>query len=164
MVQDRKITQRDLIALSSGIWRNMTDVSYFDVVKDMRRLRPFFLSLQDKRVVEIGPGNRPVNAHYRCNGYISAPGYPNDGLTVLSREPARSAVVVSFGVLDDSILGGNASRQGPRDLAKQYIEELVLEIRRVANPFSIIIGLDAEKYVGAPDIEAAGAGGVYFNK
>lgn len=163
MTSEAKITQLELIALASGIWADMSNVSYLETIKNSSRLRPYFLRLQDHKVIEIGPGNKPVNTLYSCKDYIGAPGYPNDGLSVLRKVPTGSAVVVSFGVIDDSILGGNLPRQ-KGELAKRYIEELVQEINRVANPFSIVVGLDAEKYMGAPDISVAGRGGVYFLK
>ena len=45
---------------------------------------------------------------------------------------------------------------------------MVIEIKRVMNPFSIIIGLDAEKYMSVADIKAMDRwtkmGGIYFQK
>ena len=140
------------------------DVPYLDVVLEDDNLQPYFSFLKDHRVVEIGPGKNPIIKHYDCKEYIAALGYyPHDGLSVLKKEDDASAVVVSFGVIDDSVLKNLPSQ---KSLSSKYIEELVEEIWRVMNPFGIIFGRDAQKYMGEPNIPVIDyypiAGGIYF--
>lgn len=94
-------------------------------------------------------------------------------MSVLKQQQDASAVIVSFGVLDDEILGiitegvmrlfGRGS-----DVCSRYAKELAHEIKRVMNPFGLIVGTSAAKYMGEPDVPAIRSdpryGGVYFRK
>ncbi|MBI2137678.1 hypothetical protein HYU12_04120 [Candidatus Woesearchaeota archaeon] len=79
------------------------------LVSRMERLdafAPFFYQLQHHPVVEIGPGEHPITEFFPCKEYTSAENYyPGDGLSVLRKMPDKSAVVFSFGVIDDGVLG-----------------------------------------------------------
>lgn len=52
----------------------------------------------------------------------------DDGLTFLGRQPTGSAIVVSSGVLDTSVIGGKMFHNAP---VAQYMKELSSEIYRV---------------------------------
>ncbi|MEK6886264.1 MAG: hypothetical protein AABW88_00345 [Nanoarchaeota archaeon] len=139
---------REEIQTAEREWYHFDYVPYSSVAMERKELLPFFNELKEHEVLEIGPGNNPINKHFPCKKYSAALGYyPHDGLSLLRKKPSASAVVVSFGVIDDSILG-------KKEINKRYIDELVKEIRRVMNPFSIIFGTDAEKYLGKPDVLA----------
>jgi hypothetical protein len=150
----------------SYLWRSMSNVSYFETIHKSRRLAPYFAQLQHHPVLDIGPGENPVTNHFPCKEYRSAENYfPQDGLSVLKKMGDKSAIVVSFGVIDDSILltTRNATLE---QLTTRYIDELVQQIRRVMNPFAIIFGQKAQKYMGEPDMDitSPSSGGVYFQK
>ena len=160
------ITQRltgEEIFQAQFCWASMEDASYLKSVLDYPTLLPYFLDLRNHRTIEIGSGDNPINNHYPCREYVSAEGfYPKDGLSVLKKEGDESAAVVAFGVIDDCILKSfSRKREG---LAHRYIEELVEEIKRVMSPFAIIIGLDAQKYMGIADVSMDTLGGVYIRK
>ncbi len=132
----------------------------------MRRVAPYFAQLRDHFVVEIGPGTNPITNHFQCKDYISAEAsYPEDGLSVLRKMSDKSAIVVSFGVIDDTILLSERNAITSQ-LTRRYIDELVREIRRVMNPFAIIFGANAQKYMGEPDLDiiSPSSGGVYLQK
>jgi len=161
-----KLTEEELFGVQF-LWRHMSNISYLEDAMDFTMLQPYFSALKDYRVVEIGPGDNPVTKHYNCKEYVAAEGYyPNDGLSVLKKEGDASGVVVSFGVIDNDVLIDKSN--GVREnLTVRYINELVGEIRRVINPFGIIIGGNVSKYMGEPDIPAIDSdtelGGVYFS-
>ncbi len=159
----KKLTNQEIFELQF-CWGYIEDASYLNMALKIETLYPFFLDLKNYKVLEIGPGCNPINKYYSCKEYITAYGnYPNDGLSILKKQDDKSLVIVSFGVIDDCILSSHKNK-----LTKQYIEELVIEIKRVMNPFSIIIGLDSEKYIGNADInlsnELNNLGGVYLEK
>ncbi len=144
----------------------MSHVSYLEPIHGMRRLAPYFAQLQNHAVVEIGPGLNPVTNYFQCKDYRSAEAsYPDDGLSVLKKMGDKSAIVVSFGVIDDKILR-REQNSITKQLTSRYIEELVQEIQRVMHPFAVIFGADARKYMGEPymDIITPSSGGVYFPK
>ncbi|MEK6886366.1 MAG: hypothetical protein AABW88_00890 [Nanoarchaeota archaeon] len=142
------LTENEILTAKRN-WNHFSDVSYLSTAMECRELLPFFNDLRNHKVIEIGPGNNPVNKHFPCGEYSAAHGHhPQDELSVLRKEKDSSAVVVSFGVMDDNILSGE------REVNKNYIEELVGEIRRVMNPFSIIFGSEAEKYLGKANVPA----------
>jgi len=158
-----KLTNEDIFE-SQFYWMHIEDTSYLNTALTIERLHPFFSDLINYKVLEIGPGDNAINKYYNCKEYITAvANYPNDGLSILRKQDDKSLVVVSFGVIDDCILCSNKNK-----LMKQYLEEMVIEIKRVMNPFSIIIGLDAEKYMSVADIKAMDRwtkmGGIYFQK
>lgn len=99
--------------------------------------------------------------------YEAAEGvYPKDGLSVLRKHADASAVVVSFGVLDGSILKSLWRNPRLASVADRYVAELIEEIHRGMSPFAIIVGNHAEKYLGMADVphESVDLGGVYFKK
>ncbi len=148
------------------LWRQMSHVSYFETIRSMRRLVPYFDQLQNHDVVEIGPGLNPVTNYFQCKDYRSAEAhYPDDGLSVLKKMGDKSAIVVSFGVIDDAVLV-STSTSFRKQLCARYIDELVQEIKRVMNPFSIVLGRHATKYMGEPhmDITIPSFGGVYLQE
>ena len=150
------------------LWKDMSGISYFESYRGRKRFLPYFDLLSSHRVIEIGPGVHPVNEYYLCGEYIdAAPPYPNDGLSVLRRQPDASAVVVSFGVIDGTILAASFETMSPEKtrLLERYITELAEEIKRVMNPFAIVVGLDAERYLGKPHVycsDGSPHGGVYI--
>lgn len=165
MTED-KLTEEELFEVQF-LWKRMSSVSYLEIVLEDNKLSHYFSDLKNHRVVEIGPGNNSITKHYKCKEYIVADGhYPNDGLSILKKEKDNSAVVISFGVIDDDILKDKLTR-AREGLSTRYINELVKEIRRVMNPFGIIIGNNAEKYLGEPDVSAilscSKIGGVYLS-
>ncbi len=142
----------------------MSDVSYLGIVHDYKKLAPYFAKLRNHPVVEIGPGDNPITNYFPCKDYIYAEGhYPRDGLSVLRKRSDKSAIVVSFGVIDDTVLLDTLT-QAREQLTARYINELVQEIKRVMSPFSIIFGRSATKYMGEPDLDLIGKGGVYLQK
>ena len=156
-----KLREEDIKRLS---FRHYEEASYLKSALDCNNLHHYFDALKEHDVIELGPGNNPVKKHFACKSYATSHGYyPRDGLSILRKVENSSVVVVSFGVMDDTIL---LPFQGNKQLRLNYIHELVEEIIRVTNPFSIIFGLDAEKYMGAPKIPAidceARYGGVYL--
>ncbi len=142
----------------------MPETSYLELVHDSKELAPYFAELNKHRVIEIGPGRNPITNHFRCGDYSYAESdWPRDGLSVLRKRGDRSAIVVSFGVIDDCVLLDTLT-PAREQLTSRYIHELVQEITRVTNPFAIIFGLDAQKYMGEPDLNLVGRGGVYLQK
>ncbi|MBS3103172.1 hypothetical protein J4458_07050 [Candidatus Woesearchaeota archaeon] len=105
-----RLTEEELKAVQD-CWINKDEVSFLEVALQSPNLRPHFLALNSHRVIEIGPGKNPVTDHYSCREYFAANDrYPSDGLTVLKKENDASAVVVSFGVIDDDILKDDRRR------------------------------------------------------
>ncbi len=155
----------------SRYW-NDNPLSYLRGALTSRKFLPTFSLLKDHRVLEIGPGANPVNTYFPCGDYESASGiYPDDGLSLLRKQADASAVVVSFGVIDDTILKFRQYLAPRPELLDQYVEEVVTQIRRVMNPFSIIYSLDARHYMGDPDTPTIGEGeawikygGLYLRK
>lgn len=155
---------------------------YLDSRKD-GELKPFLEYVRDHHVIEIGPGGHPLNKFVKCGSYIGVqpfeyhvPGIGaenyviEDGLTYLRNLPDNSAVVVSFGVMDEDVLNytptSEASRKG---LPSRYMKELAQEIRRVSTPFAIVVGSSVSHYMGEPDYAKSdwagregGFGGVYM--
>ena len=159
------LTQKQIFAVQF-LWHQMSDTSYFETVVRMTRLVPYFAQLKHHPVVEIGPGKNPVTNHFPCKEYRSAEArYREDGLSVLKTMDDRSAIVVSFGVIDDDVLLSTRNAI-TESLTTRYIDELVQEIQRVMNPFAIIFGQDAGKYMGTPamPIISDESGGLYFPK
>lgn len=164
----RNLTNEEIFEVQF-CWKHMEDTSYLETALESSNLEPYLSALKDHPIIEIGPGNNPVNEHYPCKEYAAAYGrYPNDGLSILRKEEDSSAIVVSFGVMDYCVLKGKGFGLKNSDLSSRYIEELVGEIKRVINPFGIIIGLNAKEYMGVPDVLAFThwdkVGGVYFPK
>jgi len=150
------------IAEAAKNWLHSPHIRFLDNFLIRRGMAKYFDELKSHAVVEIGPGNNQVTEYVACKEYTAAKGsFPNDGLSVLRKMPDNSAVVVSFGVFDDSTL--NPFEKG---INLRYAEELAEEVKRVMMPFSIIIGSEAKKYLGKPDIfyEWDRFGGVYFRK
>lgn len=155
----KNFTSEEMIELRHG-WNSFDNARIFFAIKDSPRLVPFFKKLSEHKVVEIGCGKDPVKETYPCGEYVEAERFRLDGLTVLENEDPKSAVVVSFGVIDKSIL-----RMGDHELFDCYAERLFFEIKRVSYPFSILYGKDVERYFGKPDIsvgERIKGGGVYY--
>ena len=173
MAQDiiAKLTDKEIWEVQF-LWFPMShtpQITHF--VQRMERLdpfTPFFSQLKNHPVVEIGPGEHPITEFFQCKEYTAAEGYyPNDGLSVLRKMPDKSAVVFSFGVIDDDVLGASSSYTPPKQkqICTRYINELVDEIRRVAYPFAFIHGADTQKYMGQPDVtHYPKDGGVYLAK
>jgi len=160
-----KLTKNEISEVSLE-WMHMSDTSYLESFFNSRYLIPYFEELKNHEVIEIGPGDNPINKHFPCKEYSEAHGYPpHDGLSVLREKKDASVVVVSFGVIDDCIL---MPKHRNSELLLKYVEELVNEIKRVTNPFSIIVGNSAQKYMGNPDIPTSSdwlkSGGVYLRK
>lgn len=149
------------------LWNRMPDVGYLEIVRDSEKLAPYFAKLKNHSVVEIGPGSNPITNYFPCKDYTFAEGhYPRDGLSVLRRMGDKSAIVVSFGVIDDYVLLDSLT-SFRKQLCARYIDELVQEIKRVMNPFAIIFGRHATKYmgeIGEPSLGLVGYGGVYLQK
>ena len=162
------LTENEILGVSH-YWRGMSYVSYMELALLCDSLQPFFSAMNNHSVIEIGPGINPITSHYDCMEYVAAEGhYPSDGVSVLRKEDDASVVVVSFGVIDDAVLMGTSNPNNAGGvLTARYINELVKEIRRVANPFCMIVGNDALKYMGEPDISTFdfdhGCGGVYIS-
>ncbi len=146
------------------LWNCMPGVGYLEIVHDSEKLAPYFAELKNHSVVEIGPGNNPITNYFPCKDYSYAEGhYPGDGLSVLRKMGDKSAIVVSFGMIDDCVLLDTSS-PARAQLTTRYINELVQEIRRVMNPFAIIFGLSAKHYMGESDLDLVGWGGLYLQK
>jgi len=162
MERDR-LTKGEILAASEH-WLE-DDESYLDQMPLSDEIQAYFERLREHDVLEIGPGQNPVNERYACGSYESASGsYPDDGLSVLKEKADDSRVVVSFGVFCDDVLISDF-RSESKDLAQRYAEELGEEVERVASPFAIIYGTDVAKYLGEPDIpvlpSSPEAGGVF---
>ncbi len=163
---------RNEIRRAHSLWKEDNESSYLKIALKIKSLQPYFKALKNYRVIEIGPGGNPIINHYQCGEYIPAnPGDPrieklSDGLSVLREEHNLGGIVVSFGVLDSSILA-NVSYEEGKNLALSYTSELVDEIQRVISPFGILVGLGTENLFGKPKISMPnfeGWGGVYFSK
>jgi len=138
-------------------------------------MAPYWEQLCNHRVIEIGPGASPINRDWKCKEYIGVQPFPcnvkgigddyvlKDGLSFLREQEDSSAIIVSFGVLDESVL--NPLSIGG-ELGERYINEFAGEIKRVSHPFAIVIGFDASKYLGIPNIFEVPArmGGIYSFK
>jgi len=150
--------------------------NYVEGIRRKEKLKPFLDLLADHAVVEIGPGGHPLNNFYQCGSYTGVQPHPcfvpniggekyvlSDGLSYLRALSDNSAVVVSFGVLDEDVLNYGFSNS---HLSERYMQELAREIRRVAYPFAIVVGNNANKYMGVPDEVPAEItqGGVYVFK
>ncbi|MBI2145297.1 hypothetical protein HYU18_03150 [Candidatus Woesearchaeota archaeon] len=157
----QKLTDAEIGSVLSLIFP-MSEASCLGLFLEERALQPWFKLLKSSRVIEIGPGLNPIASYFPCGEYVAAEAHTGiDGLTVLRRQPERSAVVVSFNVIDDFVLGAGYELYGEA-LNSRYACELAEEIKRVMNPFAIILGADATKYLGRPDIPALNFGGVYL--
>ena len=88
-------------------------------------------------------------------------------VSFLRKQETNSAVIVSFGVMDELVLAtGIHHNKIPQGI--KYMQELSEEIKRVSSPFAIIVGHRCTTYLGNADIyniDWHGFGGVYsFNK
>jgi len=143
-------------------WVLYDHLSVVESFRNRKELRHWFNELKNHKVIEIGPGYHPVNELYKCKEYCGV-GWgdvsyiKNDGLSFLRIQPDSSAVIVSFGVLEDAVLRSEG-----------YANQLSEEIERVSSPFSIICAFDAMKYMGIPNIKAHSCasswGGIYLDK
>lgn len=156
MDDEDSLTQEEIDELVLNSFNNFTDSYLDDILSDMessedRKYEPYFERLKDYDVLEIGPWTNPVNDHFECGSYEAATrSLRKDGLTVLRDKPENSHVVLSFGVMDDNILSPH--QWSKSENSKKYIRELAEQIKRVSNPYAIIYGLHARKYLGEPDI------------
>lgn len=174
MNQRIKLNQIEIEALRTS-WMGGT-TSLFSGFKGESEIYSYLNELRNHRVIEIGPGGNPVNLSFNCKEYMGVQPHkcfvPNiggenyiieDGLTFLRKKPSSSAVIVSFAVIDEDVLGyGNAWSLNDNQI--QYIKELADEIKRVSSPYAIVLGSDAEKYLGKAnliDIDFTRMGGVY---
>ena len=163
-----KLTETEIQQAQLG-WRHyhmLSSLGFFLQIEGFEKRFPFFNELRNHNVIEIGPGKNPVNSHFQCGSYCAADGeYPNDGLSFLRRKKSESAVVVSFGVIDDVILMLDHKDE---TIGLRYVNDLITEIKRVSKPFSLIAGADVQKYMGMPDVpildNCTEYGGIYYPK
>ena len=101
--------------------------------------------VKDRKIIELGnKGYRKIDRDYfgRCSNPAGKfldlgaesyegcdPKYNTDGLTFLLRQPDESAIVTSFGVLEDGVL--YLGSFGGYDLLSRYTAELARQIHRV---------------------------------
>ena len=162
--EQRALTEEEILSVI-GDCSDLSDTHFIDLIIESRNARTYLDALKDHRVLEIGPGIKPINSIFPCREYISATRKKGeDGLSLLKRMEDRSAVVVSFGVIDDTILKRKMYKHS--HLKERYLEELIVQIKRVGFPFSIHIGLKVREYLGEPSIPAYNSpgnlGGIYL--
>lgn len=109
----------------------------YDLYKLNQGARQFLArEIQGKRIIEIGDAGRSVNRPFfmelGARSFETAdPNFSGiDGLTYLMRQPDGSAVVTSFGVLDDGVLYGPSGCEISTSLGK-YVGKLCNQIYRV---------------------------------
>lgn len=170
------LSQLEIAGLKDNTWLSNENISTYDsFVPSYEPVMAYLKKLPDYKVIEIGPGKKPVIKDWPCKEYIGVQPFPfeidtgidnatfvqEDGLTFLRKQEDSSAVVISFGVLDDAVLGFFRL-----PLQEQYKQELAGEIRRVSYPFAIVIGAFVDIYLGKANIPSAPYfGGIYsFNE
>lgn len=141
-------------------------------------LKPYFEKLREYDVIEIGPGGNPINLHYQCKNYTGVQPHEcdvpeiggerfilEDGLSYLRKQANSSAIIISFGVMDVDVLK-YGDIFGKNQNNEKYMKELSEEIKRVSNPFAIVVAADATKYMGKAEINPTFDffGGVYSFK
>lgn len=89
--------------------------------------------LQGKKMIELGSASRDqAKIHFECDFKVkdysyADPQYNTDGLSYLMKQPSNSAIVTSFGVLEDGVLYSDFKVPG----LNKYTELLGQEIYRV---------------------------------
>ena len=90
--------------------------------------------VKGKKVIEFGDAGKKINKTFfeelgskKFIAFDTLPGKGRDALSQLSRQPDNSAVVTSFGVLDEGVLYMGGVVEG----LERYTEELAKQIYRV---------------------------------
>jgi len=153
------LTDEQIAGLKSEFLNNIS--SFITGCIESPNLMPYFEKLVEYRVIDIGPGEEPINDYFKCKEFAGVQPFESfseeysgkyiidDGLSHLRKQDDNSAVVVSFGVIDDCILNLGWGNK----LSDQYALELSENIARVSSPFAILIGSSVNKFFGKPDVE-----------
>jgi hypothetical protein len=182
----KKLTEDEIGELVRNEFNNFSHVSglriFYDMLPHFRQneIRQYVVMLKDHPVIELGYGKSPLHRLFECGEYIGVDPFSDplvnakgtkiryvkeDALTFLRKCRPSSAIVVSFGLLDNAVLG-LPDKLNPRNKKlMQYREELAEMIRGVAHPFALLYGSDAEKIMGKPDIPLTPGqpiGGIYL--
>lgn len=143
------------------------NISYYSTTKSLQNIaEDYFNKLRNHRVIEIGPGGHPINLDWPCKEYIGVQPHKcyvpeiggenyilEDGLSFLRKQPDSSAIVVSFGVLDEDVLRYcSLFNSQATMLSEKYIKEIASEIKRVSSPYAIIVANAARDYLGEPNL------------
>ena len=176
MPSNKKLTDHDIGDLVMNTFNSHAHVSDLRAFNDMRphlknsEISKHLAMLKNHPVIELGYGRSPLYLMIECAAYTGVDPYPymnnwtfpkppkakfvqEDALIFLRTQRPLSAIIVSFGLLDESILGPlNELDSDRKKRALQYQEELAENIRTVAHPFALLYGADTEKIMGKPDI------------